>query len=389
MSGFILLKEKRSEGAMRGIAKGMIISVILIALLIQTGCWDQKIYENIGFILQLGLELDENEKLIYTASIPIIGPDIEGKVDVFTTSNNLLRASREDVRHVSGKVVEGGKIQHLYFSKELAQRGIVRFMEVFIRNTENPLLANIIIVDGSPKEMMEISSKYKNKPRPTSYVNDLLVSARMNSYAPETRIYDYSIEVYSRTIDPIAPLIKYNEQEIEMAGAALFNGDKLVGEIDTAKTGILHALMGTNRLVHYMYGSQDKKEGEERLKGEAAVLIKKINRKVNIYINNNRPHIDINLNLTASLDEYSIDSSLDNQEEKKRVEEEIAGSIKEDCIKLLGYLQQVGSDPLGIGEMFRAKHNWYWKSVEWKEVYKIASFNVNVNLIFEFYGAIS
>ena len=53
--------------------------------------------------------------MVYTASIPIVGPDIKEKVDVFTTSENLLRQSREEVRHVSGKAVEGGKTQHIYF----------------------------------------------------------------------------------------------------------------------------------------------------------------------------------------------------------------------------------------------------------------------------------
>ncbi|WP_273226383.1 Ger(x)C family spore germination protein [Geosporobacter ferrireducens] len=373
---------------MKTIKKAVIISVLCMIALVQTGCWDQKIYERIGFILQMGLELDQDERLVYTVSVPIVGPDIKGKVDVFTTSKNLLRESREKVRHVSGKAVEGGKIQHLYFSKQLAGRGINHFLEIFIRHPENPLLANIIVVDGSPKEMMELSAKFEDKPRPASYVNDLLVNARQNSYVPETRIYDFNIMAYSKTIDPVTPLIRYNEKQIETAGSALFSGDKMVGEIDTAATGMLHALMGGERKIQYMYHDKDKKEDGTKIKEGAALLIKKTKRKLNIQTEGETLKIEIKLDFKASLDEYSEAHNLDNPQAKKELEEAVAQSIQKDCMELLKYLQEIGSDPIGIGEMIRAKHNPYWKNVDWKDIYSTAIFNVEVKLIFEFYGAI-
>ncbi|MCX7922600.1 MAG: Ger(x)C family spore germination protein [Clostridia bacterium] len=369
--------------------KRIVAIVMCIALLIQTGCWDQKIYERIGFILQMGLELDQNEKLVYTVSVPVVGPDIQAKVEIFTTSRNLLRESREQVRHVSGKAIEGGKTQHIYFSKPLAQKGIHQFLEIFIRHTENPLLANIIVVDGSPKEMMEFSAKFETKPRPASYVNDLLVNARQNSYIPETRIYDFSVMGYSKTIDPITPMVRYNEKEIEVAGTALFSGDKMVGQVNTATTGMLLALMGGQRKIQYTYHEKNKQQDPDKIKEGAAVLIKGTKRKIKINIDGKAPQIDIKLNFKASLDEYDEAHNMDDPAAKKKLEGAIAQSMREDCLKLLKYLQEVGSDPLGIGEMVRAKHNTYWKSVEWKDVYKEAAFNVDVKLVFEFHGAIN
>ncbi len=371
------------------IMKRILVMIMCMTLLILTGCWDQKIYERIGFILQLGLELDQDEKLVYTATIPIIGPDIKGNVDVFTTSRNLLREAREEVRHVSGKAVEGGKTQHIYFSKELAQKGINQFFEIFLRQSENPLLANVIVVDGSPKEMMELSAQFENKPRPAAYVNDLLVNARQNSYIPETRIYDFSILAYSKTIDPITPLVRYNRKHIEIAGSALFSGDKMVGEINTAETGILHALLGTDNTIQYMYRDQEEERETSQIKEGVALSIKGAKRKVEINTEGETPQIDIKLDLKASLAEYGVGHSMDNPEAKKRLEEAVSKSIQKDCLEVLAYLQEVGSDPLGVGEMIRAKHNPYWKSVEWKEVYGAAIFNVEVKLLFEFYGTIN
>lgn len=366
-----------------------IISLVCITSFTLIGCWDQKIYERIGFILQLGLELDQDDKLLYTVTIPIIGPDIKGKVDVFTTSRSLLREGREEVRHVAAKTVEGGKTQHIYFSKQLAEKGINQFLEIFWRQSENPLLANVIVVDGSPKELMEYSAKFENKPIPATYVNDLLVSARQNSYIPETRIYDFTILSYAKTIDPITPFLRYNQEQIEIAGTTLFSGDKMVGQINTYKSGILQALMGTDQNISYAYHDPDEQKDPSQVKEGAALLIKGVKRKIKIDTNSETPKIDIKLDLKASLSEYEIGSGMDNPENKKRLEKKVAQSIQKDCKEVLKYLQEIGSDPLGIGEMIRAKHNPYWKSVEWKDVYETAVFNVEVKLIFDFYGAIN
>jgi spore germination protein len=360
-----------------------------MALLLQTGCWDQKIYERIGFILQMGLELDKDGKLVYTVSVPVVGPDIQGKVEVFTTSRNLLRESREKVRHVSGKAVEGGKTQHIYFSEQLAQKGIDQYLEIFFRQTENPLLANIVVVDGSPKEMMELSAKYEDKPRPAFYFNDLLVNARQNSYIPETRIYDFTIMEYSKTIDPITPIVRYNEKEIEIAGTALFSGDRMVGKISTDKTGMLLAMMDVNRKIQYTYHKQVEQMDTEEIKSGAALLVKGIKRKLKINTGGEALQIDIRLDFKASLDEYAEAHNLDDPEAKRKLEEAVALSMRDNCLELLKYLQEIGSDPIGIGEEVRTKHNTYWKSVQWKEVYKKASFNVGVSLIFELHGAIN
>jgi spore germination protein len=360
-----------------------------MAVLPLTGCWDQKIYERIGFILQMGLELNRDENLVYTVSVPVVGPDTEGKVEVFTTSKNLLREFREKIRLVSGKAIEGGKTQHIYFSKQLAQKGIGQFFEVFIRNTENPLLANVIVVDGSPKEMMELSAKFKSKPRPASYVNDLLVNSRQNSYTPETRIYNFSILQYSENIDPITPLIRYNKKEIEIAGTALFSGDKMVGKIDTTTTGLLHALMGTDKKIQYMYHEENEQQDSTKVKEGSAMLIKDLKRKININTKGNVPQIDIKLSLKASLDEYSENAGMNDPENKKELEVDVSQAIQKDCLKLIKYLQEIGADPIGIGEMVRVKDNSYWKSNEWKDEYKTASFNVEVKMNFEFYGAVN
>jgi spore germination protein len=356
--------------------------------IIQTGCWDQKIYEKIGFILQLGLELDEDGSVLYTAHIPLVSPDAEKRTELLTANVNLVREGLNKIRQISGKNVEGGKLQQIFFSEDIAEKGINELMEVFVRNPENPLLVNVVVVEGSPNELMNYSDAYKDKPRPTFYVNGLLENARRHNFVPETRISHFTIMAHSGTIDPTTPMLSYDRDEIKISGSALFSGDKMVGKIDTQDTGLLQGLKGNKGDIHYLYQGEHAKK-EEYIKNGAAVLMNIKKRDIKIHFKDDKPIINIELKFGASIGEYPGELDLANPEEKKKLEKAVAEDIERDCLKLLKHLVDVESDPIGFGEIVRSKHNVQWKKINWKDVYKEASFNVEVKILFEFYGAVS
>jgi spore germination protein len=211
--------------------------------------------------------------------------------------------------------------------------------------------------------------------------------ARKRNAGPETRIWKFTTLVHSKTIDPVATLMKYSEKDIRISGSALFNGDKMVGEIDTNQTGLLHALMAEKINFEYFYRNEDSHD-PAKVKNGAAILLKSVKRNVKIDISENKPKIDISLDFKATLDEYDINHNLDEKETQKKFEEDAAKSIKKNCTDLIKYLQEIGSDPLGLGEMVRVKHNTFYKSVDWEKIYKDVVINVDVKLNVEFYGAV-
>jgi spore germination protein len=48
--------------------------------------------------------------------------------------------------------------------------------------------------------------------------------------------------------------------------------------------------------------------------------------------------------------------------------------------KVIKKLQEANCDPIGIGDMIRAKYYDYWKSIDWKEIYKEADITANVEV---------
>jgi len=353
-----------------------IISLILLVMFSTTsaGCWDQKIYEKIGFDLQVGIEPTSDGALLITRSMPVIGKGALSDMDIIKIKGGLLRETRDKARLRSPKSAEGGKVQQILISRSLAEKGIHELLEVFEREFINPVLAYVVIVDGSPYELIETSHKFIDKPIPPFYINELLRNGIKGGAVPECRIFNYDINYFDPGIDPMLPIIKISGdgKEIEIAGSALFSQDKMVGKVTTAETSLLRLM--SNRLkkgstVFYLEG-----DGEKIKKG-AAVSYQLKSHQLKVSTDNNKPVVTIKFSLNCILEEYKW-GSIENPEEKERYEKLFSKELKDRCNKVLKYTQEVNSDPLGIGDIVRAKENSYWKSVDWSKAYKDVQFNI-------------
>lgn len=365
--------------------KKLIMLIIILSTL--TGCWDQKIFEEIGFILQAGIESSEEDSILVTFNYPVIGAESKNQSAIIENKVNLIREAREKSRDITPERLEAGKVQQLLFSEEIPKNGIHDYLELLERDTTNPVLAFVVVVEGSPNKMMKELLNFKDKPRPAFYVNKLLESNIKSSYIPETRIYNFEINSFAPGIDPFTPMIKLESSGVRVIGSALFSGDKMVGKIDTKQTSMLLALMNKMRSTEYNFEAKDLSNKDADKKRGIAALLTNGKSKINIKIKNNKPEININLKLKGTINEYAWDK-LDDPNIQKKVEIKLSEEINKECNELIDYLQSIGSDPIGLGEIIRAKYNSYWKGVDWKQEYGDIDINVNVKLNILQFGSI-
>ncbi len=358
---------------------------ILLLTVLLTSCWDENIYEKVGYILNVGIERSEDNKMLISLTNPVVGIQQQGEVEMITTTANSLREARENGRLISPKNLGGGKIQHILLSCDMAEGGIHNLLEVFQRDPINPALAIIVVVDGSPKELIEKSLNFGDKPRSAYYISQLLENNIRNGYIPETRIYNFDIAYFAPGLDPITPMIKLEPNGIRIIGTALFSGDKMVGRIDTRKSSLLLAAM--NQLRNPTFFIDNYFDEDLEVEFYTAALLRSVKRKLDIKIVENRPVINMELIFDVTLDEYRWDRT-DEKVTQMAIEDAIVKGMKEDYKQLFNYMQKIGSDPLGIGDKVRAKYNNYWQSVEWNEAYKVAEINIDVEVVIKQYGVI-
>lgn len=91
--------------------------------------------------------------------------------------------------------------------------------------------------------------------------------------------------------------------------------------------------------------------------------------------------------LKVLLVEYRRDE-LDDPQIQKKIESQLSTQIKKSCLEIIEYTQTIGSDPIGIGDLVRAKYPAYWQSVNWSDAYRDAKVNLRVKLDILQFGAI-
>jgi len=361
---------------------GKIFSLIIIIPFILCGCWDQVLVEKTGFMTIVGIEPTPQGALKLTYSMPVVdAADTTVRSEVLDSESNLTRIAREKVNRRSGKQMLAGKIQLILYSKELAAQGrIADVNSIFERDPSNAILAWVVVVDGSPRELIHLAEvSLKDKPRSSVYLNAILERAVGTASTNETRIFSYDLISVAPGIDNIAPLIKFTDKSIEVKGSVLFSKQKMVGTIDAADNGLLMAMMKTLKRKKYTYNASLPPEAGQTYseKQSAAIQLRQDGKKIKISIKNNKPVVDIYLNFAGYADEYKWDN-LNDEKTIEKLDEYVQEQIQEDCQRLIEYMQSVGSDPIGIGDMVRGQYNDYFKKVDWHTAYKDAAITAHV-----------
>lgn len=368
--------------------KKLIVFIItgLCSMVLFSGCWDQRPIDQTGVVLQSGFELSPEHKLLLTITYPAIGAKEKDLEEIISVEADLVRKAGNEFKTTSSKVLGFGKVRHLFFSKDLAALGIHHIMEILERDPLHPPLSYVVVVDGSPKELLEKVETFTTKPRSSFYLNQLLENNINTAYAPDMKTYDFFIRYFAPGLDPITPLIKLEADGVRVLGSALFAGDKMVGAIDTQQTAYLLAMMGQFKNTDLFFNPITPEKTESLKKGLALSNVR-CRRKIRVDMENGRPVADIALTFTGLLIEYRRDA-LDRPSVQEQIEEELAGQIKQACLEILRYTQEIGSDPLGIGDLVRAKFPAYWQRVDWRTAYRETTVKLSVKLNILQYGAI-
>lgn len=364
--------------------------IIICISLLFTGCWDQRIYERIGFIMQVGIETSKTKRLLISYTSPVADPRKQEQSELLSSDVGSVREFRENAKKVSAKLLMGGKIQQVVISDNLAQKGVLNLLDIFVRDPANPPMAYVVISETSPKELLDYAQKLGDKPLPAFYINQLIENNFDSGLCPNTTVFDFIRDVLALGIDPITPLIKIEDEMgkgIRIDGSALFSNDKMVGKVNPKQTSMLLAMMGQLKQTEYTFASIGPPKNDSTGKNSASVRLFKPKRKIEVKVVNDIPTVKISLAFKGDFDEYEWDH-IDKKEIQKKYEDIFAKELKYECERLLKYTKDVGSDPLGIGNMIRAKHYSFWKEHKWEDTYKGVVFDLNVTVDIGRYGLI-
>ncbi|MGO4540942.1 Ger(x)C family spore germination protein [Paenibacillus sp. 2TAB19] len=358
------------------------------ALLLLTGCGDERILEKMGFIHSTGYDLvpaeneGEKDKLRVTIAVPKADP--EGKIKRETMS--AVVASSKEARIEFSRQTElslvSGQTRNTLFGVTLAQKGLREHIDTLLRDPAISQRVKITIVNGSVYELL--IKRYPEHPRPGQYMDRMLDKEASVMMIPTVTLYDFTRDFYDDGVDSVAPILKQKGKNIALDGIALFQGDRYVSRID-ADDALIFAILRQNFRRGEM--SIDLKKaglGNERLLFSSMVSSRKI--KVT-HGGDGVPRVQIRMVVKGSVLEYVGALKIGEDQDRHKLEKLVAEYVTLQAKKLIANMQQHKADSLGIGKHVRNSMSYAeWKSLNWDEVYPRIEVSCSTEVVIKNYG---
>lgn len=340
--------------------------ILISSILYLTGCVERNVIDDINIISAVGYDSSENGKVYGTAIIPVYQADKSISNESFTAEATQSKAILRKMQQKSSDPLVNGSVEVVLFGKEKAEDGLIEIVDTLERD---PIIgANIMmaVVDGKADEILQ---KNLGNRGTGTYLSNILENNMKRRELPRSNLHLFLFSYYSIGKDPSLPLIKLEEDKVNIKGIAILTNDKVTSYVDESKMFFYKALM-----ENFKNGSYTLKVDQEF----ATIYSLTLERKYDIKKTMSTPEVNISVTLEGHIREYSGQSL--KSEDLRRVEDSFSRLIKETCEKLLYEFRDNGSDPVGIGLMAKTQTR-HFDEEKWKDAYKNATFHVNANVI--------
>ncbi|KNY28821.1 Ger(x)C family spore germination protein [Pseudobacteroides cellulosolvens] len=402
------------------------VIIILVSLCsLMTGCFDKKEVDELGYVIALGLDKGKTNylKLTFQIAKPHAGGESGGgggggggepPYSNITVEAPSIYAGINMANTFTSKQINLSHNKVVVFSEELAREGLEAYLHALLRGREFRPSMYMVVSRNSAEEYLK-GVKPELVLNPSKYYELAFQSYSYTGLIPNSQFHDFYKYSESLYKDPVAILggigsfkssddfsvekstfrerghkvpiggdffagtvTKTGGVDTENMGLAVFNGDKMVGEMDGTDSKYL--LLATGEYGHAYWTIPDQKE-----EGKFVLLDIKQSRRPQhkVKLVDEKPYIDVKIILEADI--LSIQSTVDYEQGEltnllEKYVEELIGKEMHRFLEKTS--KDFNSDICGFGS-YAKKYFLTWKEWEkynWKSKYKDATFNVDINL---------
>ncbi len=249
--------------------KKLLVLLLIVSLLLTTGCWDREELEELAYVLAMAIDyLPDEDKIEVTTAIirPLNVPGGEqgggGDVESFrliTTKGDTLSTALEQQNSFIARRMYFAHNEVVIIGENLARRGIHTVLDRFVRERDLRLSMQFFITSEDVKDVMRSGAKIEEGM--PIFLTRWQERKDGQIHAPVVELRLFVKNLLSAGIDPVLPRLSIrterpiSPQETEIAakdssdmvvypkvlGTAVFKGDKLAGFLDNDETnGLLY-----------------------------------------------------------------------------------------------------------------------------------------------------
>lgn len=365
---------------MKPLNKITLLMLMLALTSFSGGCWNYRDMNQLGIISGVGIDLaPEPGKVLLTIQV-IKTSEVKGGgggessgggggsqpprpvVIIESVGSTVFEAVRNAVVKFSRRLYWAHN-QIVIIGKEAATEGVRHYVDLFIRDAEPRPTAWMLVTPEKAGDLIKAQGKIEKIP--AMEIAELIQAQSATSKAGGFTVHDFANRLLSKTGAPLATEIRLDkDNKFQLAGTAIFKGDKLVDFIGKKETRGL--LWVTNKaqsgiIVVNDSGSKDK-VGLELIRSSS---------KIKAEIRGKEIIIKVKVNVQSNLGDQTSESALIKPETLKSLARREATVIRNEINAALKKAKELNTDIFGFGEAVHRADPKAWKELEprWDEIF--------------------
>jgi len=355
-----------------------IMGLMIISLLLMTGCWDMTDINQAVIISGVGVDY-RNNKVIYIHQIDQKVSQIEEGAgrplteSIISQGRTFAEAARS-ANLSSSNYFLLGQIDLIMVGEDLAQTDMNLFSDFILRNRYLRLDTYMVLaVNDTPEKVYA-------EPMPLTAFSAMGMKNLLDNnevrggvFVPVTML-DFLGGLSTAGIQPVLPQISLSEGKVMLKGTAVFKERKWVGSLNEEESR-------GYRWLHYKTKYGGMLIINSPVDKQAVLLeVNNFSSKIKPVIKNGQLKFDITVDTSLHLYEQSGSGNLMTEKQRREMEKLANREIERQIKACLDKSQSLNSDILGLGLQTYRYYPEYWQEVEkdWPSIFPKVKADITV-----------
>lgn len=343
------------------------ILIIILTLLICTGCYDYKEINDLAIISAIGVDYENDE---YIITLEILNDQIDkasSKITSYTKtgSGKTLTSAIENAADKLSKELIFNHIKLMILSKSIVETKFDNIIDLFLRNTY--FRENFYVISSTDTKPEDLLNHTTNEaPIASTAITDTLESIRYSSNTNVLKKFDEIVEeVITYGIDTCFSNITLKDNEFIVDGMSIFNNYSYKSNLSNEYVKIYNLLTDNFDRPTYTINY-------DNLAFTTAINNGKINTEIK------SGTINVTGNLMGRIIDNDPKYNIRDPKNLERIDNDFTNLLNKKIPEFIKVLQDNNSDILGITRNYykktRTKDKDYWLKLNIKSNIK---FNIN------------
>ena len=310
----------------------------------------------------------------------------KGYVNFEDTGNTVFSTIR-DITNQSSRKLYFAHNQILIFGRSVAEEGVTKYLDFFLRDPETRLNVYILVAQDSARDVLNVESNIENIPAQNikSMVEE---ESAFTSQTIAVRLYEFKDSLLVKTKAAVAPIVEISQGSdgniSKINGTAVFKGDKLVGTLNkTEGRGLLWVLGKVKSGIIEARTPQGSLVSMETVRADG-----KFSSEIT---DDGKVKVTISIREEGNLGEQEGPENLSDLSEVAYLEQQKNNVIKSEVMAAIRKAQELDADVFGFGESIHHKYPKKWDAMKdnWDQLFQQIEVEIKVDTKLRLTGRIS